>query len=77
MAYIFENLEVTTLYYFSVTTQKYKKKEKKKKGKKRRQLIFPGDPFYVIGGLCIISLQCHTTPQISDDNFPTLQMKEL
>ena len=74
MAYIFENLEVTTLYYFSVTTQRHKKR---KKGKKRRQLIFPGDPVYVIGGLCIISLQCHTTPQISDDNFPTLQMKEL
>lgn len=56
MAYIFEDLEVTTLYYFSVTTPKI---QKRKKGKKRRQLIFPGDPFYVIGGLCIISLWCH------------------
>ena len=39
--------------------------------------MFPGDPFYVVGGLYIISLQCYTTLWISDDNFPTLQMKEL
>ena len=57
MAYIFEDLEVTTLCYFSVTTPKIQKR----KGKKRRQLMFPGDPFYVVGGLCIISLQCYTT----------------
>ena len=61
MAYIFEDLEVTTLCYFSVTTPKIQKRKKKRKGKKRRQLMFPGDPFYVVGGLCIISLQCYTT----------------
>lgn len=57
MAYIFEDLEVTTLCYFSVITPKIQKRKKKK----RRQLMFPGDPFYVVGGLYIISLQCYTT----------------
>ena len=36
MAYIFEDLEVTTLCYFSVTTPKIQKR-KKKKEKERKE----------------------------------------
>ena len=44
MAYIFEDLEVTTLCYFSVTTPKIQKRKKKKKRKEKKAINVPWGP---------------------------------
>ena len=50
MAYIFQDLEVNTLYYFRVAASKIWK------AKERKEVNMPWGPFCVVGALFIISI---------------------